>query len=306
MKLRKTASGASTACPLDFASLPAEVGAGEPLEIVLAVLPPHPSSQIVVERRSNGRVMTPVRGERELDDPVTGAQRFRVRLPALAAGEAVELAPVVTRAGLVVQRLPVRTTRAISAHETTAAGGTPHPAPAGVPRYDWAYEFLCTFTVKLNPPESFGPGPDGLRLTYCLESGEVRGPRINGRVRGGDWMVLRQDGVAVADARITYETDDGALLFSRYSGILDLGQDGYKRALRNEYDPSPPVVLAPQFTTSHPNWLWLNRLQCVAVGRASMADLIVRLDIYAIRVGQLLEGTVLARPEGPLSVRGDH
>jgi hypothetical protein len=76
-------------------------------------------------------------------------------------------------------------------------------------------------------------------------------------------MLVRRDGVGVADVRITYETDDGALLLSRYYGIFDLGPRGYERALRNEYDPVPPLVLAPQFVTSHPNWLWLNRLQCL-------------------------------------------
>jgi hypothetical protein len=93
------------------------------------------------------------------------------------------------------------------------------------------------------------------------------------------------DGVGVADVRITYETDDGALLLSRYYGIFDLGPGGYERALRNQYDPVPPLVLAPQFVTSHPNWLWLNRLQCLAVGRVTMAHLLVRFDLYAIRAG---------------------
>ena len=108
-------------------------------------------------------------------------------------------------------------------------------------------------------------------------------------------MLLRHDGVGVAESRITYETDDGALLLSRYYGIFDLGPDAYERALRSEFDPVPPLVLAPQFITSHPNWLWLNRLQCLAVGRATMADLIVRLDIYAIRTGQPLPSSGLPR-----------
>ena len=88
-------------------------------------------------------------------------------------------------------------------------------------------------------------------------------------------MLVRRDGVGVADVRITNETDDGALLLSRYYGIFDLGPAATTGA-GNEYDPVPPLVLAPQFVTLHPNWLWLNRLQCLAVGRVTMADLIVR------------------------------
>jgi hypothetical protein len=114
-------------------------------------------------------------------------------------------------------------------------------------------------------------------------------------------MLVRRDGVGVADVRITYETDDGALLLSRYYGIFDLGPDGYERALRNEYDPVPPLVLAPQFVTSHPKWLWLNRLQCLGVGRVTMADLLVRFDLYAIRAGQPLPSSGLPRPhDAPL------
>ena len=167
-----------------------------------------------------------------------------------------------------------------------------------VPRYQWASEFLGAFTVQLaKPPESFGPAPDGLHITFYIASGEIHGPKINAKIRGegGDWMLVRRDGVGVADVRITYETDDGALLLSRYYGIFDLGPGGYERALRNEYDPVPPLVLAPQFVTSHPNWLWLNRLQCLAVGRVTMADLLVRFDLYAIRAGQPLPSSGLPR-----------
>jgi len=145
------------------------------------------------------------------------------------------------------------------------------------------------------------PAPDGLHITFYIASGEIHGPKINARIRGegGDWMLVRRDGVGVADVRITYETDDGALLLSRYYGIFDLGPDGYERALRNDYEPLPPLVLAPQFVTSHPDWLWLNRVQCIAVGRVTMADLLVRFDLYAIRVGQPLPSSGLPRaPDG--------
>jgi hypothetical protein len=221
-------------------------------------------------------------------------------MPSLAPDEEAEYSPVVQRSGLVVQRLPTRSTRGVRAPAALAAADTPQDTPAPARRYQWASEFLGAFTVKLiNPPESFGPGPDGMHITYYIDSGEIHGPKINGKVRGGDWMVLRHDGVGVAESRITYETDDGALLLSRYYGILDWGPDAYQRALRNEFDPAPPIVLAPHFITSHPNWLWLNRLQCLAVGRATMADLIVRLDIYAIRVGQPLASSRLPRVDAP-------
>jgi hypothetical protein len=282
--------------PLAFEALPAEVRANVPHDVLFSVLPAHPSNQLRIERASSGREQSPVRAWPYDRDPATGAQRFRAQLPPVAVDEMVEYKPVLTRSGLVVLKLPARTTWGVDAVTVpTAPDGTP---PTAVPRYEWASEFLGAFTVQLvKPPESFGPAPDGLHITFYIESGEIRGPKINAKIRGegGDWMIVRRDGVGVADVRITYETDDGALLLSRYYGIFDLGPGGYERALRQEYDPVPPLVLAPQFLTSHPNWLWLNRLQCLAVGRVTMADLLVRFDLYAIRVGQPLLSSGLPR-----------
>jgi hypothetical protein len=293
--------------PLAFEALPSEVSAGVPLDLSFAVFPAHPSNQLVVERTSNGRERPAVRAWPDGCDPATGAQHFRVRMPPLAPDETAEYWPVVTRSGLVVETRPARSTRGIRAPAAPTAPDTASTRPTAVPRYQWASEFLGAFTVQLiKPPESFGPGPDGMHITYYIASGEIHGPKINGKVRGGDWMLLRHDGVGVAESRITYETDDGALLLSRYYGIFDLGPDAYERALRNEFDPVPPLVLAPQFITSHPNWLWLNRLQCLAVGRATMADLIVRLDIYAIRTGQPLPSSGLPRVDGPALIGDIH
>jgi hypothetical protein len=277
------------------------------LDLWFTVFPAHPSNQLIVERMSNGRERPAVRGWPDGRDPTTGAQRFRVRLPALEPNETAEYWPVVTRSGLLVETLPSRSTRGIRALSVPTPRDTGQSSPTAAPRYQWASEFLGAFTVQLiKPPESFGPGPDGMHITYYIQSGKINGPKINGKVRGGDWMLLRHDGVGVAESRITYETDDGALLLSRYYGIFDLGPDAYERALRNEFDPVPPLVLAPQFITSHPNWLWLNRLQCVAVGRATMADLIVRLDIYAIRTGQPLPSSGLPRMDGPALIGDIH
>jgi hypothetical protein len=294
---------ALTSLPLAFDALPAQFTAGVPVDLTFLVFPSHPSNQLLVGHRLNGRELPAVRAWPEGTDPASGAQRFRVRMPALAA----EYAPVVTRAGLVVQAFGTRALRGMPAPAPVVRMDAGQPLAAAEPRYAWASEFLGAFTVQLvQPPESFGPGPDGMHITYTIASGEIRGPRLNGTVRGGDWMVLRHDGVGVAESRISYTTDDGALLLSRYYGIFDLGPDGYQRAVRNEFDAVPPLVLAPQFITSHPDWLWLNRLQCLAVGRATMADLVVRLDIYAIRTGQPLPGSGLPRVDGAALIGDVH
>ena len=294
--------------PPAFEELPAQVSADEPHDVSFTVLPTHPSNQLRIERFSGGREQPPVQAWPYGRDPVTGAQCFRARLPPVAADETVEYKPVLTRSGLVIRELPARTTRGIRAGTGPIVPGRSLPATV-VPRYEWASEFLGAFTVQLaKPPESFGPAPDGLHITFYIASGEIVGPRINAKIRGegGDWMLVRRDGVGVADVRITYETNDGALLLSRYYGIFDLGPGGYERALRHEYDPVPPLVLAPQFVTSHPNWLWLNRLQCLGVGGVTMADLLVRFDLYAIRAGQPLPASGLPRLRGTTLIGDVH
>ncbi len=307
---RRLAAPSGTGQRLAFEALPAQVPAGAALDVRLAVSPAHPANRLSVERRVEGRERPalpalPEQGGATAD----GRQRFRVRLPALAAGETAEYTPVLSRAGLVVAVLPSRSVRGV-ADEAAAPlpAGAPAARSAAGPRYEWASEFLGAFDVQLGkPPESFGPCPDGLHITFYIASGEIRGPRIGARIRpeGGDWMLVRRDGVGVCDVRITYECDDGALLLSRYHGTFDLGSDGYERALRGDYDPLPPLVLAPQFVTSHPRWLWLNRLQCLAVGRVDMAGLRVRFDLYAIRAGQPLASSGLPRAPGAVPLAGD-
>ncbi len=92
--------------------------------------------------------------------------------------------------------------------------------------------------------------------------------------------------MAILDVRITIETDDGALIYSTYSGVADLGEDGYQAFLRGEPPPSGTAIhIVPRYHTSHPDYRWLNRLQCVGIGQAFMERGEVRYDIYAVRSG---------------------
>lgn len=286
---------------LHFATIPDEIAAGVPLDILIPTAA-HPSNQLVIERRAQGRALTPVRATPHTLDVANGVQFFRALLPPLAPGEVMELIPTLTRAGQLLESMVPKTIRggaapaALSVPTADAA-----PKNAVIPRYGYGMEFLGALNVQLaKPAESFGPTADGLHITFWIASGEIRGPRINATIlgEGGDWMNVRRDGVGEADVRITFKTDDGALLLSRYYGIFDLGPDGYARALREDYDPVPPLVVVPRFVTSHPNWLWLTRLQCVGIGRVTMADLKVRFDLYAVRVGEPLPSSGLPHVAG--------
>jgi Protein of unknown function (DUF3237) len=145
-------------------------------------------------------------------------------------------------------------------------------------------EHLFSFTVQLTPPEVIGPLAEGLRSNYHFVGGEIHGPQLHGKIRpgGGDWATLRTDGVGVLDIRGTIETDDGALIYSAYTGLIETGEDGYERFLRQDLPPVLPLRTAPRYSTVHPNYLWLNRLQCIGIGEIDFQQMEVRFDIYAL------------------------
>ena len=83
--------------------------------------------------------------------------------------------------------------------------------------------FLMTLQVAVVGAQKIGAVPHGTRVTAPITSGHFEGPRLRGKVLpgGGDWTLLRGDGVLELDLRITLETDDGALIHMTSEGIRD-------------------------------------------------------------------------------------
>src|SRR6201999_2346439 len=75
-------------------------------------------------------------------------------------------------------------------------------------------KMLMVVRIAASPPQALGAGPRGTRLTFPITGGDFEGPRLRGRVLGGggDWGVVRADGVLELSLRVTLETDDGALI----------------------------------------------------------------------------------------------
>jgi hypothetical protein len=147
-------------------------------------------------------------------------------------------------------------------------------------------EPVCSYRVRLHtPPEWIGPTPEGIRVNFLVAGGDVTGPRVCGTVRpvGGDWLTVRTDGVGLVDCRLTIETHDRGLLSLSYSGVVDLGTDGYQAFLQGKSPSTIPVRVASRFQTAHPSYNWLNRLQCFSIGETDLDRSEVRFDVYAIR-----------------------
>ena len=150
---------------------------------------------------------------------------------------------------------------------------------------DVQLEHICTFWATLSAPEVVGPLAEGLRVNLYETGGEITGPKLRGRLRtvGGDWLSLRPDGVGLLDVRATMELEDGALIYTSYGGVGDLGPDGYERFMAGNPPARVPLRITPRYYTGHSAYLWLNRLQCIGIGEADMEQLRVSYDIYALR-----------------------
>jgi hypothetical protein len=152
--------------------------------------------------------------------------------------------------------------------------------------YEYSMEHICSYSARLqSPPEIIGPTPEGLRLNVYVAGGEVTGPRLQGKVLpvGADWLTIRPDGVGILDVRATLATDDGALIYVAYRGVGDAGEDGYQRFLDGDLPERLPLRVVPRYMTAHPDYLWLNRLQCVNIGEADLRNWVVSYDVYALR-----------------------
>jgi len=152
--------------------------------------------------------------------------------------------------------------------------------------FDYSMDHIFSYSATLDGDmEVIGSTPSGFRINVYVTGGEMAGPRVRGRIRpvGADWLTGREDGVGILDVRATMETHDGALIYCAYQGVADAGEDGYRRFLEGNPPAKLTIRAVPRFLTAHPDYLWLNRLQCVNVGEVDLQVPIVNYDVYALR-----------------------
>ncbi len=130
------------------------------------------------------------------------------------------------------------------------------------------------FVLTLNVPkiEDLGVTPYGARKIATVVAGTFEGDRLRGTVQpspGGDWLLLRNDGVLCLDVRMTLKTDDGDLIYMSYKGMRHGPKEVMERVNKGEaVDPALYYFRAvPVFETSSVKYGWLNRAVFVATGR---------------------------------------
>jgi hypothetical protein len=100
---------------------------------------------------------------------------------------------------------------------------------------------------------------------------------------GGDWVLLRRDGVAELDIRFTLRTEDAQLIYLRSGGIFDMSPRVSERIRKGEdVDPSEYYFrTSPVFETGSEKYSRLNRVVAVGVGRRTMTGMVT--DIFEVK-----------------------
>jgi len=129
---------------------------------------------------------------------------------------------------------------------------------------------LMTVRIAAAPPQKLGAVPHGIRSIIPVTGGDFEGPRLRGKVLsgGGDWLLLRDDGVLELDLRVTLETDDHALIHMTFQGLRHGPPDVIAALGRGEViDPASYYFRTlPRFETSTERYTYLNRIITVGVG----------------------------------------
>lgn len=129
-----------------------------------------------------------------------------------------------------------------------------------------------TYTVTTTQPTEPSEGsPLGARQYWQVSEATLRGERITASLAatGVDWMGVSPDGFWRPDVRAQFLTDDGAVVFLHYTGLVQ-----HTAAFSEAAEADRPtdwadqyMRLAIQFDTGAEKYRWLNTSLFVAEGR---------------------------------------
>ncbi|MEI9994289.1 MAG: DUF3237 domain-containing protein [Rhizomicrobium sp.] len=134
---------------------------------------------------------------------------------------------------------------------------------------------LCLYRATLDRPQhDTGAAPFGRRMIAVVTGGDIVGERLNGTVLpgGGDWALIdAARDVLRLDARVTWQTQDGAKIYVSYTGIFRPYSEGPKQFARGgTLSAADRAALyfrtRPVFETGDARYAWLNDLVAVGVG----------------------------------------
>jgi hypothetical protein len=146
-------------------------------------------------------------------------------------------------------------------------------------------EHLYDMHVDLEAPQVIGQTPMGMRQIFVVKGGTFVGPKLRGEVLpgGGDWATMRTDGAIQLDVRGTFRTDDGALIYGYYSGLIIAEPAVFARVFAGEDVPLGEyyAYTNPMFQTAAEQYGWLNQL--LAIGRGRVIPGGIEYRVWAVQ-----------------------
>jgi Protein of unknown function (DUF3237) len=147
-------------------------------------------------------------------------------------------------------------------------------------------ELEFTFEATLAAPTlALGSGPYGTRAIVSVAGGWVKGERISGTLVGaaGDWVLIGPDGYGRLDVRAQIQTDDDAVLYLSYPGVLEMNEKvGTALAGGGEGTDFGDHYFrtTPRLETGDPRYAWVN--QTIFVGRGRLGPGTVLYEVYRV------------------------
>lgn len=145
-------------------------------------------------------------------------------------------------------------------------------------------ELVTRVEATLGPIRSLGRTPWGERRVVDVTGGRLLGPRLRGRIvpGGADWQVVHDDGMISVDARYTFETDDGALIYVQSRGVRDGTPEVLAALAAGESVPPTDYYFraAIRLETGAPAYDWVNRRIFVASAQRLPAG--VTYDLFVV------------------------
>lgn len=129
---------------------------------------------------------------------------------------------------------------------------------------------LFVMEVRVDRIHAVGAVGGAEQCVGNISGGHFAGERLSGTILlgGADWQTLRTDSTVPLDARVALAADDGAVIGMTYDGIRTGPADVLACLARGELvDPADYYFRTiARFTTSAPQYDWLNRVIAIGIG----------------------------------------
>ena len=127
-------------------------------------------------------------------------------------------------------------------------------------------------------------GPLGTRWFIPVTGGTFKGERLSGVLQtgGSDFQLIRQDGVAELDVRVTLKTDDGVTIPLKGHGIRHTTPQVLARIMSGEEVDASEYYFREALFFEAPagRYEWLNRIIAIAKGGRMKSE--VFIDAYEV------------------------